>query len=91
MKAVEEDKPYQQAYPVDSKNPTYKKDIDAGRIWKKIVKNAWQSAEPGILFWDTIITESVPDCYADLGYRTVSTNHVAKYLYVHTTAAASWR
>jgi ribonucleoside-diphosphate reductase alpha chain len=74
MKAVEEEKAYRQAYPINSKTPLYQKDIDAVKLWKKIVKNAWQSAEPGILFWDTIIRESVPDCYADLGYRTVSTN-----------------
>ncbi len=74
MKAVETESSYQQAYPINSINPLYKKDIDAGKLWKKIVKNAWQSAEPGILFWDTIIKESVPDCYADLGYRTMSTN-----------------
>lgn len=74
MKAVEAGKPYQQQYPIDSKNPLYKKEIDPSALWKKIVHNAWQSAEPGILFWDTIIRESVPDCYADLGYKTVSTN-----------------
>lgn len=74
MKAVEEGKNYEQAYPIYAKKPVYKKEIDAGKLWDKIVKNAWQSAEPGILFWDTIIKESVPDCYADLGYRTVSTN-----------------
>ncbi len=74
MKAVEAESTYQQAYPINSKSPLYQKEIDAVRLWKKIVKNAWQSAEPGILFWDTIIKESVPDCYADLGYRTVSTN-----------------
>ncbi|MFA7490360.1 MAG: adenosylcobalamin-dependent ribonucleoside-diphosphate reductase [Mariniphaga sp.] len=74
MKAVEAGESYEQAYPIYSSAPIYKKEIDAGRLWNKIVKNAWQSAEPGILFWDTIIKESVPDCYADLGYRTVSTN-----------------
>jgi ribonucleoside-diphosphate reductase alpha chain len=74
MKAVEAGVNYEQNYPIHSKNPVYKKEIDAGKLWNKIVKNAWQSAEPGILFWDTIIKESVPDCYADLGYRTVSTN-----------------
>ncbi|MFW5830710.1 MAG: adenosylcobalamin-dependent ribonucleoside-diphosphate reductase [Prolixibacteraceae bacterium] len=74
MRAVEANKTYTQHYPIESKNPLYKKDIDAEKLWNKIVKNAWQSAEPGILFWDTIIRESVPDCYADLGYRTVSTN-----------------
>jgi ribonucleoside-diphosphate reductase alpha chain len=74
MKAVEAGQSYQQQYPVDSKTPLYKKDIDPSVLWKKIVHNAWRSAEPGILFWDTIIRESLPDCYADLGYKTVSTN-----------------
>lgn len=74
MQAVLDGKPYTQQYPINSENPTYKKDIDAGKLWNKIVHNAWKSAEPGILFWDTIENESVPDCYADLGYRTVSTN-----------------
>jgi len=74
MQAVESGEKYTQQYPIDSNNPLYKKEIDATKLWSKIVKNAWQSAEPGILFWDTIINESVPDCYADLGYRTVSTN-----------------
>jgi ribonucleoside-diphosphate reductase alpha chain len=74
MKAIESGKPYTQQYPIDSDSPIYKKKIDAGALWGKIVKNAWKSAEPGILFWDTIISESIPDCYADLGYRTVSTN-----------------
>lgn len=74
MKAVVKNKPYVQQYPVDSKKPVFKQEVDAGRIWKKIVHNAWKSAEPGILFWDTVINESVPDCYADQGYKTVSTN-----------------
>jgi ribonucleoside-diphosphate reductase alpha chain len=74
MKAVEANKPYLQKYPINAAKPLYKKEIDASKLWGKIVKNAWKSAEPGILFWDTIINESVPDCYADLGYRTVSTN-----------------
>ena len=74
MRAVESGTPYTQQYPVNSDKPVYQKNIDANKLWTKIVKNAWQSAEPGILFWDTIINESVPDCYADLGYRTVSTN-----------------
>jgi ribonucleoside-diphosphate reductase alpha chain len=74
MQAVESGTPYTQQYPVDSKNPIYTKEIDALDLWDKIVKNAWKSAEPGILFWDNIIKESIPDCYADLGYRTVSTN-----------------
>jgi ribonucleoside-diphosphate reductase alpha chain len=74
MHAVESGTPYTQQYPIESKNPVYTKEIDAGDLWDKIVKNAWKSAEPGILFWDNIIKESIPDCYADLGYRTVSTN-----------------
>jgi ribonucleoside-diphosphate reductase alpha chain len=74
MKAVESRSTYQQQYPVISSAPTYQKEIDASALWKKIVHNAWRSAEPGVLFWDTIIRESVPDCYADLGYETVSTN-----------------
>ncbi|TLU97964.1 adenosylcobalamin-dependent ribonucleoside-diphosphate reductase [Dyadobacter luticola] len=74
MKAVEAGSTYRQQYPIKSATPTHIKDIDATALWKKIVHNAWQSAEPGILFWDTIIRESVPDCYADLGYQTVSTN-----------------
>ena len=74
MKAAISGKKYLQTYPIDSKNPLYKKEIDAAELWKKIVHNAWKSAEPGVLFWDTIIRESVPDCYADLGFRTVSTN-----------------
>lgn len=74
MKSVVDKKPYIQQYPVDSDNPKVKKEIDAGKLWKKIIHNAWKSAEPGILFWDTIINESVADCYADLGYKTISTN-----------------
>jgi len=74
MDAAINNKPFIQQYPVLSKEPWYKIEVDANSIWKKIVHNAWQSAEPGILFWDTIIRESVPDCYADLGYKTVSTN-----------------
>jgi ribonucleoside-diphosphate reductase alpha chain len=74
MQAVEAGLPYQQQYPVESIDPVYKKEIDPTLLWKKIVYNAWRSAEPGILFWDTIIRESVPDCYSDLGYKTVSTN-----------------
>ncbi len=65
---------YKQQYPIDSSNPVFTKEIDAQELWSKIVHNAWKSAEPGVLFWDTIIRESVPDCYADLGFKTVSTN-----------------
>lgn len=65
---------YEQKYPIDSDTPLYKKEISASALWKKIIHNAWKSAEPGVLFWDTILRESVPDCYADLGFRTVSTN-----------------
>ncbi|MWN78067.1 adenosylcobalamin-dependent ribonucleoside-diphosphate reductase [Labilibaculum sp. A4] len=74
MQAVVDGTEFTQQYPINSKNPTYSKSIDAAKLWKKIVHNAWKSAEPGILFWDTIERESVPDCYADLGYKTVSTN-----------------
>lgn len=74
MQCVKDNKPFIQQYPVDSDNPTITKEIDARELWNKIIANAWASAEPGVLFWDTIIRESVPDCYADDGYRTVSTN-----------------
>jgi ribonucleoside-diphosphate reductase alpha chain len=74
MQAVKSGQPYQQQFPIDSDNPVFKKEIDAGELWGKIIHNAWKSAEPGVLFWDTVLKESVPDCYADLGYRTVSTN-----------------
>lgn len=74
MQAATEGIPYVQQYPIDAENPKYTKETDAQALWKKIVHNAWKSAEPGVLFWDTIIRESVPDCYADLGFQTISTN-----------------
>ena len=74
MKAVKENKPFVQKYPIDSDNPQFTKEIDAKKLWDKIIHNAWQSAEPGVLFWDTITRESIPDCYADLGFKTLSTN-----------------
>lgn len=74
MRAALQGKTYTQQYPIDSDNPKVVKEIDAATLWKKIIHNAWKSAEPGVLFWDTIIRESLPDCYSDLGYRTVSTN-----------------
>ena len=74
MECVKSGKPFVQQYPVDSANPIVRKEIDARALWNKIIHNAWASAEPGVLFWDTILRESVPDCYADFGYRTVSTN-----------------
>ena len=74
MRCATEGKPYKQQWPIDSNNPMVSQEIDATALWKKIVHNAWRSAEPGVLFWDTIIRESIPDCYADLGYRTISTN-----------------
>lgn len=74
MEAAINDRPYTQQFPIDSDNPMVKKEISAKRLWDKIVHNAWKSAEPGVLFWDTILCESIPDCYADLGFRTVSTN-----------------
>ena len=74
MNAVIDKKNYLQCYPIDSPDPLYKKEIYAPQLWEKIIHNAWKSAEPGVLFWDTILRESVPDSYADLGFRTVSTN-----------------
>lgn len=74
MNAVVNGTSYQQQYPIDSSEPTNIKQIDASALWKKIIHNAWKSAEPGVLFWDTILRESIPDSYADLGFRTVSTN-----------------
>ncbi len=74
MKAVLEGKPYKQQYPINASNPKYRHEIDAVALWKKIIHNAWKSAEPGVLFWDTVTRESVADSYADLGFRTVSTN-----------------
>lgn len=74
MRAVKDNQSYTQKYPIFSSNPKFSKEIQAKELWKKIVHNAWKSAEPGILFWDTIIRESLPDCYADLGYKTLSTN-----------------
>ena len=74
MEAAVADKPYTQKFPIDSSNPLVEKQISAKKLWGKIVHNAWKSAEPGVLFWDTIIRESIPDCYADLGFKTVSTN-----------------
>ena len=74
MQAAIDDRPYVQQFPIDSDTPEYRKEISAKDLWGKIVHNAWKSAEPGVLFWDTIIRESLPDCYADLGFRTVSTN-----------------
>lgn len=74
MKAAVENRSYLQKYPIYSDKPKYTKEIEAASLWGKIVHNAWKSAEPGVLFWDTIIRESVPDCYSDLGFRTISTN-----------------
>lgn len=74
MEAAVNDRPFVQQFPIDAERPVYKKEISARKLWEKIVHNAWKSAEPGVLFWDTIIRESLPDCYADLGFRTVSTN-----------------
>ncbi|MCL2097428.1 MAG: adenosylcobalamin-dependent ribonucleoside-diphosphate reductase [Bacteroidales bacterium] len=74
MRSALHGKPYMQQYPIDVVLPKYKKEIDAAKLWKKIIHNAWKSAEPGVLFWDTITRESVADCYAEKGYRTVSTN-----------------
>ena len=74
MQCAIEGKEYTQNFPIDSNNPIVTRKADAKKLWEKIVHNAWKSAEPGVLFWDTILRESIPDCYADLGFRTVSTN-----------------
>ena len=74
MRAAMEGKSYRQQFPIGSAEPSFVQDIDARKLWEKIIHNAWKSAEPGVLFWDTILRESVPDCYADQGFRTVSTN-----------------
>ena len=74
MDAAINDKPFVQQFPIDSEKPLFGKEISAKKLWEKIVHNAWKSAEPGVLFWDTIIRESLPDCYADLGFKTISTN-----------------
>lgn len=74
MRAAETDAEYEQKFPVDSEHPYVSKKINANALWRKIVHNAWKSAEPGVLFWDTITRESIPDCYADLGFKTISTN-----------------
>ena len=74
MRCVVSGKPYKQQFPINSDNPSVIKEIDARELWKKIIHNAWQSAEPGVLFWDTIIRESIPDCYASFGFKTISTN-----------------
>ncbi len=74
MQAAIDGAEFTQKYPIDSDKPIYEKKINAQKLWNKIVHNAWKSAEPGVLFWDTITRESVPDCYADLGFRTISTN-----------------
>lgn len=74
MKCATEGRKYMQQFPVESEAPTVKNEVDAKKLWEKIVHNAWKSAEPGVLFWDTITRESIPDCYADLGFKTVSTN-----------------
>ena len=74
MKAAIDGTEYAQTFPIDSDKPEFVKNIDAQQLWAKIIHNAWKSAEPGVLFWDTITRESVPDCYADLGFKTISTN-----------------
>lgn len=74
MRAATAGKPYHQQFPIDAEKPMFEQEIDAAALWRKIIHNAWKSAEPGVLFWDTILRESVPDCYADEGFNTVSTN-----------------
>lgn len=74
MQSALSGQPYIQKFPVDASEPSVTQEVDASRIWNKIIHNAWKSAEPGVLFWDTITRESLPDCYADLGFQTISTN-----------------
>ena len=74
MQAAVADRPFVQQFPIDARAPMVSKTVSAKTLWGKIVHNAWKSAEPGVLFWDTILRESIPDCYADLGFQTVSTN-----------------
>ena len=74
MKCVIDDNPYVQQFPIDSPNPKVIKTIDARKLWQKIVHNAWKCAEPGVIFWDTVLRESIPDSYADMSFRTTSTN-----------------
>lgn len=74
MRAVKENKTYVQKFPIDSDNPKYTNEVNAPELWKKIIHNAWKSAEPGILFWDTVSREAIPDRYSEYGFKTVSTN-----------------
>ena len=74
MNAAINNEKFTQRFPIDSQSPLVSHEIEANKLWAKIIHNAWKSAEPGVLFWDTIIRESVPDCYADLGFKTISTN-----------------
>ena len=75
MKAATAGETYTQTFPTSGDNPLVTKEVDAAKLWGKIIHNAWKSAEPGVLFWDTITRESVPDCYADLGFRTISVSY----------------
>ncbi len=84
-------KKYHQQFPIHAEKPRYEQQIDARKLWNKIIHNAWKSAEPGVLFWDTIIRESVPDCYADEGFTTVSTNPCGEIPSAPTTRAVCWR
>lgn len=90
MRAATEGVPYTQQFPVDSAEPLFKSEINAQALWAKIIHNAWKSAEPGVLFWDTITRESLPDCYADLGFRTISTIPAVRYRCVPMTRAVCW-
>lgn len=90
MRAAIEGKPYHQQFPINSPAPLYQQDIDARKLWEKIIHNAWKSAEPGVLFWDTIIRESVPDCYADEGFVTSRPTPAARFPSAPTTRAVCW-
>ena len=90
MRAAQAGKPYRQQFPIRAEKPRYEQQIDARKLWNKIIHNAWKSAEPGVLFWDTILRESVPDCYADEGFTTVSTNPCGEIPSAPTTRAVCW-
>jgi len=90
MRAATDGRPYVQQFPIDAAEPKYSKTIDAQQLWKKIVHNAWQSAEPGVLFWDTIIRESVPDCYATSVLRRYRPTPAVRYHCAATTVVACW-
>jgi len=91
MRAALAGKKYHQQFPIHSDKPGYQQDIDAKKLWDKIIHNAWKSAEPGVMFWDTIIRESIPDCYADEGFTTVATNPCGEIPLCPYVSCRCWR